>query len=132
MNKRNTIQKELIARIVQTSCDHPSAETVYSRAKKELPNISLGTVYRVLNALVKENRAVELSFANSPSRFDKTLQPHAHLCCVKCGKIVDIMYDESKCISDVLENRNIVINSANITLTGICEECCKKEVCDKA
>lgn len=127
INKRNTVQKQLIARIVETSCDHPTAEMVYNRAKRELPNISLGTVYRVLNALVEENRAVELSFANAPSRFDKTLHPHAHLCCEKCGKIVDIMYDESKSVDDVLINGRNVINSANITLTGICEDCCKNE-----
>ena len=38
---RNTIQKDAVARIVCSSCDHPTAETVYSRARAELPNISL-------------------------------------------------------------------------------------------
>lgn len=123
MNKRNTVQKELIARIVEEACDHPTAETVYARAKAELPNISLGTVYRVLNALVLEGKAVELSFPNLPSRFDKTLHPHAHMFCEKCGSVVDIEYKANKSLSDVLSLGSSILSSANVALVGICENC---------
>ena len=51
--RRNTRQKAAIERAVLSSCDHPSAETVYERVREELPAVSLGTVYRVLRALVE-------------------------------------------------------------------------------
>lgn len=123
MNKRNTVQKELIAKIVHASCDHPTAEMVYSRAKEELPSISLGTVYRILKDLAQDGRVVELSFQGMPSRYDKTLHAHAHLCCKNCGKIVDIEYDNSKFLLEVLSNSGTIIDEAQITLTGLCGEC---------
>ncbi len=123
MNKRNTVQKELIANIVELSCDHPTAEMVYYKAKEELPSISLGTVYRVLKELVADGRVVELCFAGMPSRYDKTLHAHAHLCCKNCGKIVDVEYDNSKFLLEVLYNSDTIIDEAHITLTGLCEDC---------
>ena len=32
---------------------HPSADDVYSRVRKRMPQISLGTIYRNLNKLVE-------------------------------------------------------------------------------
>lgn len=127
MNKRNTVQKELIAKIVHESCDHPTAEMVYSKAKEELPTISLGTVYRILKELVADGRVVELCFAGMPSRYDKTLHAHAHLCCKNCGKIVDIEYDNSKFLLEVLKKGDTIIDEAQITLTGLCAECKTKQ-----
>lgn len=127
MNKRNTIQKELIAKIVQSSCDHPTAEMVYSKAKEKLPSISLGTVYRILKELVLDGRVIELCFQGMPSRYDKTLHTHAHLCCKNCGKIVDIEYDNSKFLLEVLKKGDTIIDEVQITLTGICADCKSKQ-----
>ena len=35
MTKRNTIQKEVVARIVKDACNHPTADMVLAEAKKE-------------------------------------------------------------------------------------------------
>ena len=48
---RYSKQREAILRVVNASNVHPTAEMVYREVKKEIPNISLGTVYRNLNAL---------------------------------------------------------------------------------
>ena len=50
---RNTKQKDLILKIINNSCTHPNANEVYEKAREELPNISLGTVYRNLADLLK-------------------------------------------------------------------------------
>ena len=54
--KRNTRQKAVVYQVLLDSYDHPTAEKIYERAKKELPTISLGTVYRVLKELVSEGK----------------------------------------------------------------------------
>ncbi|MBN1152992.1 MAG: transcriptional repressor, partial [Dehalococcoidia bacterium] len=43
---RYSRQRDAILRVVRCTTCHPSAEWVYSQVKRELPNISLGTVYR--------------------------------------------------------------------------------------
>ena len=58
--KRNTRQKAVVFQVVRDSNDHPTAEVVYERAKKELPTISLGTVYRILKELVSEGKIKEI------------------------------------------------------------------------
>jgi Fe2+ or Zn2+ uptake regulation protein len=58
--KRNTRQKAVVYQIVKSSHDHPTAEKIYERAKKEIPKISLGTVYRILKELAEEGKIREI------------------------------------------------------------------------
>ena len=48
---RSTKQRAAILEILRKSGFHPTAEAIYREARKVLPNISLGTVYRNLNFL---------------------------------------------------------------------------------
>ena len=59
---RNSIQRNLVYDIIQVSCDHPTADMVYLRAKQTMPKISLGTVYRNLNELVELGKILRINF----------------------------------------------------------------------
>ena len=48
---RYSKQREVILEVVNHSFNHPTAEMVYDKVKEKIPNISLGTIYRNLNAL---------------------------------------------------------------------------------
>jgi len=87
---RSSKQKKAILRVLQRSTSHPSADWIYEEVRKQIPNISLGTVYRNLNMLQKEGSIVDLSFAGAPSRYDGKLEPHYHFRCVKCACLFDI------------------------------------------
>ena len=52
MQKRNTIQRQLVISAVRSLSNHPTAEEVYNRIVLDYPDISKGTVYRNLNSLV--------------------------------------------------------------------------------
>ena len=45
---RYSHQREVIREIIFSTNSHPSADWVYAKARKAIPNISLGTVYRNL------------------------------------------------------------------------------------
>ena len=47
-------QKTVVYNAVMSSSDHPTADMVLSRCKEVMPSINLATVYRNLNALIKE------------------------------------------------------------------------------
>ena len=49
--RRNSRQRTLVYDAVKASHEHPNAEEVYLTVKEQLPEISLGTVYRNLNIL---------------------------------------------------------------------------------
>ena len=80
--KRNTRQKAVVFQVVRDSSDHPTAEVVYERAKKELPSISLGTVYRILKELVSEGKIKEI-VVNKQSHLDRRTDYHHHYKCKK-------------------------------------------------
>ena len=96
--KRQTRQKCEIERVVLSSCDHPTAETVFGRVREALPAVSLGTVYRVLKGLAEEGRVREIAMPGAPARFDKTTGTHAHFVCEKCGAVEDIGIDAAEIV----------------------------------
>ena len=48
---RMTKQRKLILEVLRNTNTHPTADWIYEQVKKEIPNISLGTVYRNLRLL---------------------------------------------------------------------------------
>lgn len=120
---RNTVQKEVVERIVCSSCDHPTAETVFQRARNELPNISLGTVYRILKRLDKDGVIQEIHVHNAPSRFDKTTFDHAHFICSQCGSVSDIGVDVSNLVQEARSTCAHSVDRVKINLVGVCEAC---------
>lgn len=68
IKERITSQKKIILDYLKSTKEHPSVEKVYKEAKKKLPRISLGTVYRILDNLKKKGKILKAS--SNPSRFD--------------------------------------------------------------
>ena len=87
---RNTNQRNTVLKVVEASCDHPSAETIYFRCREIMPEISLGTVYRNLKVLVEMGKIREVSILNAGDRYDKTIGLHAHFRCKHCGQVLDV------------------------------------------
>lgn len=123
--KRNTMQKEVVTEVVLNSCDHPTAETIFERAKDKLPGIGVATVYRCLNGLVQEGKVREITVPNAPSRFDKTTRIHAHFVCRLCGEVTDVIMDENRAIEEVAAANDNCIDEAEIIFRGICGKCAK-------
>jgi Fur family ferric uptake transcriptional regulator/Fur family peroxide stress response transcriptional regulator len=88
---RNTRQRGVILDILKASCEHPTAETIYREARRVLPNISLGTVYRNLNFLRDQRAVREIRPSDGGSaRFEGMDTHHAHFHCVHCSALLDI------------------------------------------
>lgn len=118
---RYSKQRQKILEIVNSSYNHPTAYMVYEEVKKEIPNISLGTVYRNLNSLVENNLIKKITL--EVEHFDKNTK-HCHLCCMKCKKIFDInLLDIDKY---VLDNYKLKVLSSEVVLKGICNDCMER------
>ena len=120
---RNTLQKDCVLNVVLSSCDHPDVETIYMRAKKILPSISLATVYRVLTSLANQGKILKVNCLGG-DRYDKTLCSHAHLKCEKCGEVVDVTsLDVDKIYAETVKNEKLKITNVGVMFTGLCENC---------
>lgn len=115
---RNTKQRNLIFEIINNSYDHLTAYQVYEIARKEISNISLGTVYRNLSYLVSDNKIREIEVSGT-LRFDRN-DKHAHFICNECGDIIDVF-------DSILNDGNYVdgnlVMDYEIKLKGICRKC---------
>ncbi|NQU79526.1 transcriptional repressor [Candidatus Woesearchaeota archaeon] len=86
---RTTNQRLKILEHLRNIRTHPNAEAVFKSVRKDLPVISLATVYRNLNMLASQGTILKLEI-NGEYKFDANTCGHQHAVCTNCGKIIDI------------------------------------------
>ncbi len=103
---------------------HPSADEIYEIVKKDLPRISLGTVYRNLETLAESGEIQKLECGGSVKRFDGNPENHYHIRCVKCQKIVDAPMEVYENLENNIKNKtDFKIFGHRVEFLGLCAEC---------
>lgn len=122
-----TPQRLAIYRALLLSDMHPDAEALYERVRAEIPNLSLATVYKNLEALQQLGIIREVTPLHETARFDANLDRHHHLVCTTCKKVVDL-YDEDLDGLQLPAARAKGFKVANIRVEveGLCPECSKQ------
>ena len=122
--RRMTKQRKKILEVLKSTNCHPTADWIYEQVKEEIPNISLGTVYRNLNVLEEMGKIMELNYGSDHSRFDGVPENHYHFRCIECGKVVDLDCD----VKDELEKKAAqeidgTIDYHRTEFFGYCDKC---------
>lgn len=88
--------------------DHPTAEMIKDYLSKSYPTISLGTIYKTLDAFLKKNLIGKVQTEKDVTRYDVVRKKHHHLYCKKTNKIADY-YDEelNEILNNYFQNQNI-------------------------
>src|SRR5262245_13271014 len=84
-----TPQRLAIYEVLASDDSHPGAEDVFRRVKPDMPSLSLGTVYRTLEVFESHGLVSRVHGPGEPVRFDANLEPHHHLVCVRCWRVID-------------------------------------------
>ncbi len=127
MDRRNTIQKELVLKAVNELKRHVTADEVYDFIKKDYPTIGKGTVYRNLGVLVEEGLVRKVEIPDGPDRFDFTLKNHYHVRCVKCGEVFDVDMDVITDLEErIRDTHGMEFLSYDISFKGVCPACREK------
>lgn len=123
---RNTKQKSAILRVVRSALCHPDAGWVYEQVRKEIPRISLGTVYRNLRQLRESGAILEIGGQGTLNCFDGKVEPHYHFRCRECGSIFDLDEEVNHEIEKRVTRRTgFKVTEYNLELRGICLDCQK-------
>ena len=120
--KNYSRQREAILNVLKSTKTHPTANEVYKMVQKEIPNISLGTVYRNLDALNASGNILSISVGSGTTHFDGDNSNHIYLHCKNCQKITDLRFD-SKELNFLLENEKFMPESLVCVVDGICSDC---------
>jgi len=122
--KRTTRQLEQVFRALQGDHTHPFAHEIYRRVHKQLPRISLGTVYRNLHSLVDEGKIRTILLDEQGARFDPETSPHDHFVCERCGRVIDLFLRRSRPVDlSPLAKQGYIVTMYALTVHGLCQLC---------
>ena len=104
---------------------HPSADWVFAQLKPEIPDLSLGTVYRNLALFKEQGLILSLGTVRGVERFDGDTRPHVHFICTHCGAVLDLegMPHLTALRQAAETDLGGQIHDCQITFTGLCREC---------
>jgi Fur family ferric uptake transcriptional regulator len=120
-----TAQRRVVAEVLAGEHVHLTAETVYSRARELLPEISLATVYNTLNELVDMGEVLEISTGEGPRRYDPNATArHHHLYCVGCGTLRDVNPEGTDGLAlPASQQHHFQLLDVEIVFKGRCPDC---------
>ena len=124
-NRKHSRKRDSILQAIKSSCAHPGAQEIYAKLKPEIPDLSLGTVYRNLQLFRKEGTVAFVGTINGEERFDGIVTPHPHVCCTSCGKVADLGGNLPAEFSNPapMSIPGFTIDMRNVTLYGLCNDC---------
>lgn len=121
---RKSKQKEAVSRVLKETSCHPTAEWVYKQVRREIPNISLGTVYRNLKSLNQEGKVLKLELSGSLSRYDGNTRNHYHFRCERCGNISDVDEPVNSEFNERLAKKTgFRVSYHRLEFRGLCKDC---------
>ena len=123
---RFTPQREQVYRVLLEKRDHPTAEQVFMRAKKAMPEISMATVYNCLDFLVKCNLVNEVNLDRAAMRYCPNMREHCHFHCDECGDVFDIDFTAEECRTGLKLPRGFQITGYDVSIHGACPRCSGK------
>ncbi len=125
--KNYSRQREAVLNVLCSTTSHPTAAWIYEKVREEIPNISLGTVYRNLSGLSEDGTIRKLSFGDSSVHFDGDISVHSHFYCEHCGEITDIWIDQSTLLGPIEADYKVKARFADFNITGKCSKCLQEE-----
>ena len=119
-----THQREVIFRALMEMEGHPSPEAIYGRVKRQIPAISLATVYKNLKTFLDTGLAREVSLHHGALRLETNSHPHHHFVCIRCKEIFDI--DEDRLAPVQLRQdlpEGFRLQRYSVEFQGLCRRC---------
>lgn len=128
MAKRNfSSKRNAIYNFVCGTNTHPSARWIYESLKPDIPDLSLGTVYRNISLFKQEGTLNVVCSVNGEERLDAKTTPHPHFVCNCCGRVIDI--SENGCTdreAGRLSQAGYTVESRLVLYYGVCPKCSAK------
>ena len=121
---RVTKQRAAIFEYLLSTDAHPTAETIHQSVRRQLPSISLATVYKAVDSFVDVGLVNRIQRGASSARYDATVADHAHCRCLSCDGLWDAPHDTRS--HEAPEAFEVV--HVNVEYVGYCAECRRQKL----
>jgi Fur family ferric uptake transcriptional regulator len=122
---RRTAQRSAIRKVLEDAGRPMSPAEILRAGQLFLPKLGLTTVYRTINALVKEGWLTTVELPGDASRYELAGKAHHHhFRCRTC----DAVFDVKGCLEGIecLLPEGFALQSHALVLYGVCMRCEKK------
>lgn len=125
---RLTRQRRILLDLIDTSGEHLDAEKLFQLAQEKDPKLNRVTVYRTLKLLKHGGLVDELDLMhhNGDQHYyeTRTKQEHAHVICLRCGRIEEFFGEPLHELRAQIESRfGFEIVLARTEVGGYCSAC---------
>ena len=122
-------KRDAILTCLQQTTSHPSAETLFAMLKPQIPDLSMGTVYRNLNLFKQQGLATSVATVKGVERFDGNTDPHVHFICSNCDAVIDLMQMQvptslARTAADCCGGQ---VDASQLSFTGLCQNCIRSK-----
>ncbi len=98
---RMTEQRRVIARVLESSADHPDVEELYRRSSAVDARISISTVYRTVKLFEDAGIIERHDFRDGRSRYETVPDDHHdHLIDLKTGQVIEFHSPEIEALQE--------------------------------
>src|SRR5262245_1757017 len=119
---RVTPQRQAIFRLLHGNDNHPTVESLFERARTEMPTISLKTVYQTVHDLEALDEVQVLDLGTGSLRVDPNVEDdHHHLVCTECGRVRDLPMELDGLPVHSRHRRRFTDDDVPVILRGRCE-----------
>ena len=122
-------KREALYDYLKITTAHPSAETIYTDLKQQIPDLAIGTVYRNLTLFKQQGLISSVATVGGVERFDANTDPHVHFICQHCHAVMDLM--EMQVPDDLRQAASALcggrVESCQLSFSGVCRDCVEKE-----
>ena len=119
---RVTPQRVRVLEAIYKLNNHPTADQIINFIRQTDPNIGSGTVYNVLDVLVKNQIIRKVKTDKDIMRYDGVLENHHHLYCKECDYIEDFISEKlDNLLKEFFENNpidNFIIDDVKLQIGG--------------
>jgi Fur family transcriptional regulator, peroxide stress response regulator len=120
---RFTPHRQHVYEVLLQRRDHPTAEEVFIRAKQDVPEISMATVYNCLDALVKSRLVRLVNLDRGATRFCPNMNDHGHFVCEICGAVIDVALPGAPGQTTIQVPNGFKVKYYDIAIHGECPTC---------
>ncbi|MFQ6099912.1 MAG: Fur family transcriptional regulator [Anaerolineae bacterium] len=126
--RRVTPQRRAIIQVLlEDEGTHLTAEQIFTRVQGSMLDMSHATVYNTLHELVEMGVLLELDLGLGERRYDVNTTDHAHLVCLRCGCVEDVLCDHEALTLSPEHAHGFQVVDCSVVFRGYCPACAPQE-----
>ena len=102
---------------------HINIDNLYEEVKNKFSSVSLATIYKNINAMIKNMLLIEVKIPHEKSVYEIVKDEHSHLVCQVCSTVLDIDVNTDSIVNNISNQYNFNVNHSDLVISGVCKNC---------